>query len=61
VFGRIRRSVEAVGAFADATVDERRAVQVTLVGEVARNYIGLRALQRRLALQRRIWKTSGRR
>jgi outer membrane protein, multidrug efflux system len=48
LFGGIRRSIEAAGAFADATVNERRGVQVTLLGEVARNYIGLRALQRRL-------------
>jgi NodT family efflux transporter outer membrane factor (OMF) lipoprotein len=50
LFGGIRRTVEAAGALADATVDERRAVQVTLLGEVARNYISLRALQRRLAV-----------
>jgi NodT family efflux transporter outer membrane factor (OMF) lipoprotein len=50
LFGGIRRSAEAAGAYADATVDERRAVYVTLLGEVARNYIGLRALQRRLAV-----------
>jgi NodT family efflux transporter outer membrane factor (OMF) lipoprotein len=50
LFGGIRRTVEAAGAFADATVDERRAVHVTLLGEVARNYISLRALQRRLAV-----------
>jgi NodT family efflux transporter outer membrane factor (OMF) lipoprotein len=52
LFGGIRRSIEAAGAAADATVDERRAVQVTLLGEVARNYIGLRALQRRLEVAR---------
>ena len=50
LFGGIRRSVEAAGALAEATVDQRRAVQVTLLGEVARNYISLRALQRRLAV-----------
>jgi NodT family efflux transporter outer membrane factor (OMF) lipoprotein len=52
LFGGIRRSVEAAGAVADATVNERRAVQVSLLGEVARNYIGLRALQRRLDVAR---------
>jgi multidrug efflux system outer membrane protein len=50
LFGGVRRSIEAAGALADATEDERRAVQVTLLGEVARGYIGLRALQRRLAV-----------
>jgi NodT family efflux transporter outer membrane factor (OMF) lipoprotein len=52
LFGGIRRTIEAAGAVADATVNERRAVQVTLLGEVARNYIGLRALQRRLEVAR---------
>ena len=52
LFGGIRRSIEAAGAVAEATEDERRAVQVTLLGEVARSYIGLRALQRRLAVAR---------
>src|SRR5260221_3663275 len=50
LFGGIRRSVEAAGAMAEATVDERRAVQVTLLGEVARKYYSLRALQRHLAV-----------
>ncbi len=50
LFGGVRRTVEAAGDVADATVDERRGVQVTLLGEVARNYISLRALQRRLAV-----------
>jgi NodT family efflux transporter outer membrane factor (OMF) lipoprotein len=50
LFGGIHRTIEAAGAVADATVDERRGVQVTLLGEVARNYISLRALQRRLGV-----------
>jgi multidrug efflux system outer membrane protein len=50
LFGGVRRSIEAASAFADASEDDRRAVQVTLLGEVARDYIGLRALQRRLAV-----------
>jgi multidrug efflux system outer membrane protein len=52
LFGGVRRSIEAAGAVADATVNERRSVQVSLLGEVARNYIGLRALQRRLDVAR---------
>lgn len=52
LFGGVRRSIEAAGAFADASENDRRAVQVTLLGEVARNYIGLRALQLRLAIAR---------
>jgi NodT family efflux transporter outer membrane factor (OMF) lipoprotein len=52
LFGGVRRSIEAAGAVAGATVNERRSVQVSLLGEVARNYIGLRALQRRLDVAR---------
>jgi NodT family efflux transporter outer membrane factor (OMF) lipoprotein len=52
VFGGIRRTIEAAGAVTGATVNDRRGVQVTLLGEVARNYIGLRALQRRLVVAR---------
>jgi NodT family efflux transporter outer membrane factor (OMF) lipoprotein len=50
LFGGVRRSIEAAGAAAEATEDTRRGVQVSLLGEVARNYISLRALQRRLAV-----------
>jgi outer membrane protein, multidrug efflux system len=50
LFGGVRRSIEAAQAGTEATIDERRGVQVTLLGEVARNYISLRALQRRLAV-----------
>jgi NodT family efflux transporter outer membrane factor (OMF) lipoprotein len=52
LFGGIRRSVEAAGDLAEAVEDERRSVQVTLLGEVARNYIALRTLQRRLVVAR---------
>jgi multidrug efflux system outer membrane protein len=50
LFGGVRRSIEAAGAIAEATEDNRRGAQVSLLGEVARNYISLRALQRRLAV-----------
>jgi outer membrane protein, multidrug efflux system len=50
LFGGTRREIEAAGALAEASEDERRAVQVTLLGEVARNYIALRTLQRRLVV-----------
>jgi outer membrane protein, multidrug efflux system len=42
VFGGVRRSVEAADATIDATVEDRRDVLVTLLGEVAKNYIDLR-------------------
>jgi NodT family efflux transporter outer membrane factor (OMF) lipoprotein len=50
LFGGVRRSVEVAGALTEAADDDRRAVQVTLLGEVARDYISLRALQRRLTV-----------
>ena len=52
VFGGIRRSVEAADATIEATVEDRRDVLVTLLGEVARNYIDLRGFQRRLEVTR---------
>jgi NodT family efflux transporter outer membrane factor (OMF) lipoprotein len=50
LFGGIRRTIEAASASAEAIEDERRGTQVTLLGEVAREYIILRALQTRLAI-----------
>lgn len=50
LFGGVRRSIEAAKASTEATEDERRGVQVTVMGEVAREYISLRALQARLAI-----------
>lgn len=48
VFGGTRRQVEAARATLEASIEERRSVLVTLLGDVARNYIDLRGLQRRL-------------
>ena len=50
IFGATRRRVEAAEANIDAAVEDRRAVLVTLLGDVAKNYIDLRGLQRRLAV-----------
>jgi NodT family efflux transporter outer membrane factor (OMF) lipoprotein len=59
VFGGTRRSVEAANATVEAGEEGRRAVLVSLLGEVARNYVELRGYQDRhqialnnLALQR---------
>lgn len=52
LFGGIRRGVEAADADVAATVEDRRAVMVSLVSEVALNYIQLRGDQRRLAIAR---------
>jgi len=51
-FGGIRRAVEAADATVDAEVENSRDVLVTLLGDVARNYIELRANQRLAAITR---------
>jgi len=50
VFGGVRRSVESADATVEASIEERRDVLVTLLGDIARNYIDLRGFQRRLAV-----------
>jgi NodT family efflux transporter outer membrane factor (OMF) lipoprotein len=57
VFGGVRRSVEAADATVEATEYNRRDVLVSLLGDVARNYIDLRGAQRRLAVARANLKT----
>jgi len=53
VFGRTRRAVEAADARTNASVQGRRDVLISVIAEVARNYIELRGAQRRLALAER--------
>jgi outer membrane protein, multidrug efflux system len=50
IFGGIRRGVQAAQAELDASVENERDVQVSLLAEVARDYIAVRALQRRLRI-----------
>jgi NodT family efflux transporter outer membrane factor (OMF) lipoprotein len=50
LFGRVRRNVEAANAQWAATVEGRRDVLVRLLADVARNYVELRAAQRRLTI-----------
>lgn len=50
LFGGVRRSVEAAEANVDASVEDRRDALVTLLGDVANDYIDLRGFQRRLAV-----------
>jgi NodT family efflux transporter outer membrane factor (OMF) lipoprotein len=45
IFGGNRRAVEAANATIDAANENRRAVLVTLLGEVGRNYVELRGYQ----------------
>jgi NodT family efflux transporter outer membrane factor (OMF) lipoprotein len=52
LWGRVRRSVEAADAELAATVEDARFAAVTVAAEVAREYVDLRAFQRRLALAR---------
>ena len=52
VFGGKRRGVEAADASYQAIVADRGDVELTLLAEVARNYIELRGVQRQLAVAR---------
>jgi outer membrane protein, multidrug efflux system len=52
VFGGTRRAVEAAGAEIGTAEFGQRGVLVSLLAEVARNYIGVRAYQQRLAITR---------
>ena len=52
VFGGTRRKVEAADAQIEATIEGRRDVLVSLVGEVGRNYVEYRGYQRQLRLSR---------
>ncbi len=48
VFGGIRRSVEAADADVEAQENARRDAMLTLLGDVARNYVQVRGLQRQI-------------
>ena len=52
VFGGIRRGVEASQAELDASIENSRDVRVTLLAEAARDYVAVRALERRLQIAR---------
>jgi len=52
VFGLGRRRIEAATADLESWIENRRAVLVTLLGDVGRNYIGLRGNQLLLAALR---------
>ncbi|HEX4183291.1 MAG TPA: efflux transporter outer membrane subunit [Caulobacteraceae bacterium] len=53
LFGGVRRSVEAAKATEEATEWARRDAQVSLLAEVANDYMTLRALQARIAIGQR--------
>lgn len=52
IFGGVRRSVEAADAAVASSVEAKRDLQLSLLAEVARNYLELRGSQQRLALAR---------
>ena len=52
IFGKYRREIEATLYDAEAAADDREGVLITVVADVARAYLDLRALQARLAVAR---------
>ena len=50
VFGGTRRAVEAADALFQASIESRRDVLITVVSEVAINYVNLRGTQRQLEI-----------
>ncbi len=53
LFGRVRRNVQARGAFVSATQEDLRDINVSLTAELARAYFELRGTQEQLAVARR--------
>jgi multidrug efflux system outer membrane protein len=53
IFGGTRRNIEAATADLAASVEDRRDVLVTLVGEVGTNYLNLRGFQNQIAIARK--------
>ena len=51
-FGGLRRNVEAADADLEAAVEDRRDVLVTLLGDVATNYVNLRGYQQQIEIAR---------
>jgi outer membrane protein, multidrug efflux system len=50
LFGRVRRSVEAADATLQVSVEDHRAVMVSVLADVSQSYMELRAAQARLAI-----------
>jgi NodT family efflux transporter outer membrane factor (OMF) lipoprotein len=50
LFGRLRRSIETANATLEASVEDARGVQVSLVAQVAQAYLALRGAQARRAV-----------
>ena len=59
VFGGKRRSLQAATADLQSFEEDRRAVLVSVMAEVARNYVELRGTQQRLVITREMLKAQG--
>jgi NodT family efflux transporter outer membrane factor (OMF) lipoprotein len=57
VFGAVRRSVEAADAGLEASMEDRRSVLVSVLAEVALNYVELRGYQQQLEISGRNLQT----
>jgi outer membrane protein TolC len=53
LFGKLQRSLEAAVDDAEEKIELRNAVLITVVGDVARNYLEIRGLQMRLEIARK--------
>jgi multidrug efflux system outer membrane protein len=53
IFGRIRRNIEARAAEAEVAVADQRALMLSLIAEVTRNYFVLRGQQNELAVAKK--------
>ncbi len=53
LFGRVRRNVQAQGAFVQVAREDLRDIKVSLVAELARSYFDLRGAQEQLAVAER--------
>jgi NodT family efflux transporter outer membrane factor (OMF) lipoprotein len=58
IFGGTRRAEQAADASVEAAIEDRRAILVTLFGELATDYAALRATQLRSAIARRDVETA---
>ncbi len=50
LFGRVRRSVEAADASVQVSVEDQRAVMISVLADVAQSYVELRGAQARLLI-----------
>lgn len=53
LFGRVRRNVQAQGAFVAVTQEDQRNIQVSITAELARAYFELRGAQEQLSVAQR--------